>query len=203
MSSKFQNFWYYYKFHVIVIFFIALSIVIAVLLTGKRTDPDIQIGYVTDGREISEEAKANINKYFENVITDVNEDNEKLLSFIPLIGPRVDLEFASDGAQIILMDSNTLVKYKDMGALEPLDAFVKKHGMDVSGNTEVMSRAEGDNVEHIFALPMRNIKFLLDAGFPAEDYYLTVRVEYDKNKESNIKNKNAYAIMDQMLDYKE
>ncbi len=202
MSSKIQNFWYYHKFHVLVIFFIALSIVIAILITGKRIDPDVQIGYVTDGREISAEARENINRYFEKVIQDANEDNEKLLSFIPLMGPRVDLEFASDGAQIILMDGNTLNKYKDMGALEPLDDFVKKYGMDVSRNTEVMSRGGGENEEHIFALPMKYIKFLLDAGFPAEDYYLTVRVEYDQDEDSVIKNKNAYAIMDEMLAYK-
>lgn len=202
MTGKLSNFWYYYRNYVIVGILLLVTAVAIIILSSGGTEPDIQIGYVTDGREIEEKAQEDVNKYFETVIKDVNNDSKKALGFVPLMGPRVDLEFSSDGAQIVLVDGNTLQIYKEQGVFEPLDDVAKSHGLDVGNNPEVMSKLEGQSDTHIYALPTEKIKFLLDLGFPEKDYYLAVRVEYKKDEMAKAKNKNAYSVLEKMFDYK-
>ncbi len=202
MKGKISNFWYYYKVYVLVgLFILAVGFVLIMFSKGNR-EPDIQIGYVTDGREIGEDAKAAINNHFEKVIQDVNKDDKKILDFVPMMGPRVDVEFSDAGVQIMLMDGHTLQVYKEKGIFEPLDEFVDKHQIDISGNEEIMATPQGQSEKHIYALPMNKIKYLLDFGFPAENYYLTMRVEYENNETTKMKNKNAYKVLEKMLEYK-
>ncbi len=202
MAGKLSNFWYYYRNYVIIGVLLLVTAVAIMVLSSGGTEPDIQIGYVTDGRELQEQTQEDVNKYFETVIKDVNNDDKKFLGFVPLMGPRVDLEFSSDGAQIVLVDSNTLQIYKEQGVFEPLDDVVESHGLDVGNNLEVMSKLEGQSDMHIYALPTEKIKYLLDLGFPDKDYYLAVRVEYKKNDMSKAKNENAYSVLEKMFEYK-
>ncbi len=202
MKKSIENFWYYYKYYLLVGVLIIFVAVLAIFFTGGSIPPDIQIGYVSDGREISDDAKNYINTYFEQVITDANGDNKKTLDIVPLIGPRVDVEFSDSGAQIVLVDGHTLDIYKMKGVFEPLDKVVSDYDIDISGNTQVKGMVEGKSEEHTYAIPVEKIKYLLDMGFPGEDYYLTVRVEYDNNEEAKTKNNNSYSVLDRMLKYK-
>lgn len=202
MKEKLVNFWYYYKYYMLTGIFIILVVVLAIFKTGGSTPPDIQIGYVTDGREIGDEVKNYFSTYFDQAISDVNSDNKKTLDIVPLIGPRVDAEFSDNGAQIVLVDGHTLDIYKAQGVFEPLDKVVSDNDIDISSNSQVRGTVEGNNEEHIYAIPVGNIKYLLDMGFPGEDYYLTVRVEYDNDEEAKTKNKNSYSVLEKMLKYK-
>ena len=201
MTGKISNFWYYYKVYVLVGLFILAVVFVLIMFSKGNSEPDIQIGYVTDGREIGEDAEAAINNHFEKVIQDVNKDDKKLLDFVPMMGPRVDVEFSDDGVQIMLMDGHTLQIYKEKGVFEPLDEFVDKYQIDISGNEEIMATPQGQSEKHIYALPMNKVKYLLDFGFPEENYYLTMRVEYEKNETSDMKNSNAHKVLEKMLEY--
>ncbi|OPX43339.1 hypothetical protein CLHUN_26840 [Ruminiclostridium hungatei] len=203
MLSKLSNFWYYHKNHVLAaIILLVIAVFVIIVVPGGTPSPDIQVGYVTDGREVGEAVIEEMNSYFENVIKDVDGDNKRYMDFIPLIGPRVDVEFSSDGVQLILIDGNTLDLYKNQGVFEPLDAVVKKHGLDVSMDERVLSMTEGQKETHIFALPVSKIKYLLDRGFPGDNYYLAVRMEYENTPEARTKNKNSYSVLEKMLEYR-
>lgn len=202
MSEKLSNFWYYYKYHVLVGLVVILIAIPIIILAGGDTEPDIQIGYTTDGRQISEEAQEHVNKELQKDIQDVNDDGLKTLAFVPMMGQRVDVEFSTSGVQIMLIDGYNLQRFMERGAFEPLDELVKKFNIDIAGADMIKAKLEGQSDEHIYALPMKKIKYLLDLGFPPENYYLTVRVEYDNNKSSKTKNENAYAVLEEMLKYK-
>lgn len=202
MKGKISNFWYYYKAYVLAGLFILAVVFLLIMFSTGNSEPDIQIGYVTDGREIGDDAESAINSYFENVIQDVNKDDKKILDFVPMMGPRVDVEFSDEGVQIMLMDGHSLQIYKEQGIFEPLDVYVDKYQIDISGNEEIMSTPQGQMEKHIYALPMSKVKYLLDYGFPADDYYLTIRVEYEKNETSQMKNSNAHKVLEKMLEYK-
>jgi len=203
MQGKLSNFWYYHKNHVLAAIILLLIVVfVLIVVPGGTPSPDIQVGYVTDGREVGEAAIEEMNSYFENVIRDVDGDNKKYMDFIPLMGPRVDVEFSSDGVQLILIDGNTLDLYKNQGVFEPLDAVVKKYGLDVSMDERVLSMPEGGQEAHIFALPVSKVKYLLDRGFPGDNYYLAVRMEYENTPEARAKNKNSYSVLEKMLEYR-
>lgn len=202
MKDNISNFWYYYKMYVLVGLFILAVAFVLIMFSIGNSEPDIQIGYVTDGREIGEDAEAAINSHFEKVIQDVNKDDNKILDFVPMMGPRVDVEFSDEGVQIMLLDGHTLQVYKEKGVFEPLDEFVDKYQIDISGNEEIMATPQGQSEKHIYALPMNKVKYLLDYGFPADNYYLTMRVEYEKNETAKMKSKNANIVLEKMLEYK-
>ncbi len=202
MAEKLSNFWYYYKYHVLVGLVVVLIAVPIIILAGGDTEPDIQIGYTTDGRLVSEDAQEYVSKYFEKDIQDVNDDDIKTLSFVAMMGQRIDVEFTTSGVQIMLIDGYNLQRFMERGAFEPLDELVKKYNIDIAGVDVIKAKLDGDSDEHIYALPMKKIKYLLDLGFPPEDYYLTVRVEYNDDATSEMKNKNAYSVLERMLEYK-
>ncbi len=193
-----ENFWYYHKVKVIVGIFAIIAFVMILKLNHGKLAHDVDIAYVTDGRTISQEAEAYLNQSFAEKIQDVTGDKNKETGFVPLMGPRVDMEFVAEGAQIVLMDGNTLSKFINTGVLEPLDPFVNKCKLDLSGHPEI--NAEVPGIEgHTYAIPMKFIPLLLGVGFPSEDYYLTVRTANHKNKTSSGKNMNAHAIMETLL----
>lgn len=203
MQGKLSNFWYYHKNHVLVATILLVIVVFAmIVIPGGTPSPDIQVGYVTDGREVDEALIKEMNSYFENVIKDVDGDNKKYMDFIPLMGPRVDVEFSSDGVQLILIDGNTLDIYKNQGVFEPLDHVAKKHIVEIGKDEKVLSKLEGQKETHIFALPVSKIKYLLDKGFPSDNYYLAVRMEYEDTPEARTKNENSYSVLEKMLEYK-
>jgi hypothetical protein len=105
---SFENFWYYHKFKVLAVIIVVFVTVIIIMTTRGEAKPDVEIAYVTDGRMVSEDAINYMNQCFAPGIQDVNRDNEKVTAFIPLQGPRIDMEFVAEGAQIVLMDGGTL-----------------------------------------------------------------------------------------------
>lgn|GEM_PF-1885318 len=201
MKSKISDLWYYYKAYIVAGLFI-LTVAFVLIFSIGNNQPDIQIGYVTDGRELGDDVERAINSYFENVIQDVNKDDKKILDFVPMMGTRVDVEFSDEGVQIMLIDGHTLQIYKEQGAFEPLDEFVNKYQIDISGNEEIMAAPPGQSEKYIYALPMSNVQYLLDCGFPPDNYYLTIRVEYEKNETTEMKNNNAHKVLEKMLEYK-
>ena len=200
---KLEDFWYYNKVKVFIAVIIIITLVIVIRLTGGSYEPDVVIAYVTDGRTISEEMEEGLNEFFAASIKDVNGDKKKRIDFVSLMGPRVYLEFVSDTSQIVLMDRNSLRTYINSGAFEPIDDLVSKYKMDFSNNPEVKSKTVLLDEVRTYAVPMGYIPFLLDVGFPAQDYYLTIRVERGKSKSAAEKNMNAHAIVDVILGYEE
>lgn len=192
--NKLQNFWYYNKGKIIAAFIVIIVVAIIFSVNGKNIAPDVQIAYITDGRMLPEEVIENINEYLAPQIIDVNKDKNRVIAFVPLTGPMIDLELFSDDSQVILMDRNTLEKYINSGVLEPVDEMADKFNLDFSQNPEV----RGENEIH-YAIPLKCIPFLIKAGFPSDDYYLAVRTAENSAQNVKDKNRNAHAILNVIL----
>lgn len=201
-SSKFENFWYYHKVKVILAVICIIGLVCIIKFTaGKNAGPDVAIAYVTDGRTVPEEVEDHITLFLEDAIEDVNNDKIKNLDFVPLMGPRIDLEFVAEGSEIVLMDGGTLRKLINTGVFEPLDNQIGRLKLDLESIPEVNAKLEGEKEKHFYAIPMRHIPFFLDLGFPSDDYYLTIRSNNSGSKLSVAQSKNAQAVVDAILGY--
>lgn len=199
MNKKIENFWYYHKIKVFIVLFLVVSAIVTIKLTGKKIEPDITLAYVTDGRVLPEDREKDINRKLAAVIQDVNGDKKKQMALVPLSGPQIDLEFISGDLQVVLMDGNTLNKYIATGALEQVDEYLGKYKLDLSNNPEVSATVEDGNTPHTYAIPVKNINFLLNVGFPPDNYYLTICGDKGKNDSDHNRNRNAHAIVDEML----
>jgi len=203
MKSKLENFWYYHKIKVIILIVVIITGIFIMTITGKTVDPDVLVSYVSYFNRIPKETEVSIDEYLANTIKDINKDNKKKLTLVPLDGPRVALEFTSEGSQIVLVDGSTLRQYIATGVFEQVDDLVNKYELDISKNTEVRAKVEDNTEVHTYAIPMKNIPFLLKAKFPADNYYLAIRALKNKNEIAVEKNKNAHEIVEVILGYKE
>lgn len=194
-----DNFWYYHKFKLLGAILVIVAAVF-IIKTGGGIKPDVELAYVTDGRIISQEAEEYLRECFAPKITDVNGDKNRNTAFVPLQGPRIDMEFVAEGSQIVLMDGFTLEKFINQGLFEPLDAYAAKLQLDFDKYPGVSAKADETGEVHTYAIPMAYIPFLLKIGFPSENYYLTVRAANTKDKKALEKEKNAYGIMDVLFE---
>lgn len=199
----FPNFWYYHKGKLIAAVIGIFSIIAIYSINSGAAKPDFIIAYVTDGRTVSEDAQKKANDYFAEAIHDINNDSNKVLKFAPLESVRVDLEFASSEFKIVLLDGYTLKKYINSAVLKPLDESIDKYGLNLQKSPEVRAKAEGAENVHTYAIPVSNIPFLLEMGFPADNYYMAVRASSDENKLTAEEASMTDAIMDKIFSYKQ
>ena len=195
-----ENFWYYNKVKVIVGVIVIALLVTYMQFTKGDIKSDVEIAYVTDGRTIPVEKEGYLKKVFAARIEDVTGDKYKETAFIPLMGPRIDLEFVGGSSQIVLVDGDTLGRYVKMGAFEPLDTFVNKFKVELKDNPEVTANING-NEAHAYAIPVKSIPLFLNAGFPADNYYMVLRGVIGDKKIAKDKNRNAHAIIETILSY--
>lgn len=200
MLKKIENFWYHNKGKTIAAVFIIIAAVFILKISGGNIKPDLEIAYVTNGPTLPEDAVAYVNEQLAGEINDINKDRKRKVAFTPLMGPRVPLEFVSGEAQIVLMDGNTLGQYIGEGIFEALDDFNEKYKLASDQYPQV--KLEGTGGTHDYAIPLDNIPFLTELGFPGGDYYLAVRTADEGDMISFNKNKNALAVLDVMLENK-
>lgn len=195
-----ENFWYHNKLKLFVAIIVIVVIGYMVIGMGGEGKPDVQVAYLTNGPVVPDDVSKNIGEYLAPVIQDVNKDRRKEIAFVPLyVRTMLDMEFTSNESQILLMDGNSLKQYISLGAFDPLDDTILKYGLDISENPEIKVEGKKANEVHVYALPVKNLKLLQKIGFPADNYYLTIRVADGKDKKVMEKNKNAHAVLDELL----
>ena len=73
--KKVDNFWYYYKFHVLIGAFLLFMVVVFVKDMLSKVDYDYDIAFVTDYMIADEDSQA-LQSYFEANAEDLNGDGE-------------------------------------------------------------------------------------------------------------------------------
>lgn len=81
IRSKFENFWYYYKWHTIGAIFILLTILVGTYSCSQKEDPDFQLLYVRDDTPLAEQADA-LQVWLNGMIEDTNGDGETVAKVI-------------------------------------------------------------------------------------------------------------------------
>ena len=78
-----KNFWFYYKWHVLVIVAVIVAITVTVIDMASRVHPDIYILFSGDYTLTEEDTKI-LKERVESTITDVNGDGEIIANFIQI-----------------------------------------------------------------------------------------------------------------------
>lgn len=73
--DKWENFWYYYKYHVIAAIFVIVMIVVFIHDKLQQVDYDYQIAAITEN-SLSEEQISGLEKVFQSIADDRNKDGE-------------------------------------------------------------------------------------------------------------------------------
>jgi len=198
IRKKIENFWYYHKIKVFVVIFAIITISIA----GSNSsggEADLEIGYVIGDEEVLlQDTDKNI-ALLESLIQGKDKENASV-SVLPLTPSRLELEFTIGISHILILDKETLLPFVDYHFFEPLDKYVDKYNMDISECPEVKADPNATDDYKVYALPVKQIDFLLEMGFP-ENYYFTIRLPKQDDSDDIVRNKNAHIILDYMLEY--
>ena len=189
--NKIENFWYYHKIKVFVAVF-AIVFILLGSISGPSGEVDLEIGYVIEDRDISLQNQQETTALFESLIHGKDGKNTEV-SFVPLTGERIGLEFVIGISHIILLDKETLEPVINTYFFEPLDDYVDKYNIDISEYPEVFADPQKTNNYQVYALPIKDFKLLLDMGFP-EDYFFTIRLPNENDSDDVMKNKNAHVV---------
>lgn len=202
-AEALENLWYHEKGKIIggIVFLVIVLIVVLnnVVFGSKEPKPDVQMAYMTDGRQLSDEAVASIKEYLAPAIQDLNKDGRSQLGLVALpAGPKIDLDFLAGESDMFLMDGSSLRKFAAQGSLAPLDAWADKLNAEARGRLQLKALSNENGEPHIYAVPVSGLDYLLQQGFPGDNYYLTIRAaDPDKSKQVNKLN-SAMAVLDKL-----
>ncbi len=99
LSSKFSNFWYFYKWQTIFGVIIVIGIIAALVQMSNNTEPDVAVMYV--GPEyLSVKAKEDMAELSQNYMIDYNNDGEKSFSLLDISVVPVTPELAAYANQM-------------------------------------------------------------------------------------------------------
>ncbi len=214
--KKIDNFWYYYKVHVVATIFIIIVIAITLKDCANNVTPDVSLAYVGN-KYISEETSKKLSESLSSsdIISDINNDGKYVVSFTPLnisndirseqdmaMQQKVMIMIAAGEIQVFFVNKQYLEVFSKQGALMPLDKIAKEHEIDVHKTPEIKVAIEDSNEEHIFAIPLEGNEKMAVLGINSKDLYIAIRAHNDKGKKNN-KNAaiydNAYKILEELL----
>ncbi|MEN2776451.1 hypothetical protein [Acetivibrio clariflavus] len=194
--KKLENFWYYHKYKVIIAIFAIITIIVA-SSGDSGGEADLEIGYVIGNREVILQNLDENKALFESLIQ--GKDKEKaIVSILPITPSRLEVEFVIGISQIFLLDKETLLPIINHHFFEPLDSYVDKYNIDLSGFPEVKADPDGENNYKVYAIPVKKLDMFLEMGFP-EDYYFAIRLPKENDKDDVMRNKNAHIVLEYIL----
>ncbi len=196
IKNKIANFWYYHKFKILVVLsaIILFSLGLNINLDGVS---DLEIGYVIEESDVILKNQQLTTNQFESLISKTRKKDARV-SFLPLTGSHFEVEFTLGISQIILLDKITLERYINFPFFEPLDDYVTRYNINIKDFPELLTKTKDSEDFHVYALPLKDMKLLLDMGIP-EDYYFTIRLPKMSKPDDVLRNQNAHIVLDYIL----
>ena len=209
-KKKLENFWYYYKIHVIVGVFVVILLGMTLKDCASNVPPDATITYIGE-HFIPSTSSEQLEHYLlqTEVIQDANEDGKIELFFQKLnvsdeirseqdmlIQQKIMLVFATGDPKIYLLDRLHFEIFAAQGAFVSLDHLVQKYNLDIAQNPEVKlaiqeiyseeAEEEKDkrpqHEEHVYAFPLEDNTLLKDLGFDTQGMYIALGVERQRRR---------------------
>ena len=140
--KKVDNFWYYYKFHVLIGAFLLFMVVVFVKDMLSKVDYDYDIAFVTDYMIADEDSQA-LQSYFEANAEDLNGDGEVHVQIQNYVLPlddaqgydpqmlaagqtKMTVDLQEGTSMIFFISQQNFEKFKDAGVFpEKLEDFAK------------------------------------------------------------------------------
>jgi len=139
-KEKWDNYWYYYKFHTIFGLFIVIVLTILTIDFFNTTDPDLSIGYI-GATYINEGVFSRAKGDIENIVGDINGDGETKIYFdiaqLPetiqnqddiAVQQKVFLSFVTGDIRIYLLEERFIDQYKE--GFQPLDEILSSEKLE-------------------------------------------------------------------------
>jgi hypothetical protein len=167
-EKKAQNFFYYYKYHMIIGLAVLALIVFTVKGCVERVDPDFttvfigQINYTDTDKlytQIKEAVPVIKEPGFDGAFITATGEGQQ--DYAMLMKSAAIL--AAGGTDIYILDKANFAKYAKDGAFISLDDIAKKLGVDPSKNKDYVLKTEDEPSEHLYGIDISSSKALAKA----------------------------------------
>lgn len=168
LKEKFKNFFYYYKWHVIIAVFLIAAVVLTLVECSKRVQEDLIITYFSSDY-ISENTAQSMRDFFgyDYCIDDINGDSEKNVALLTYSG----------------MDENVINKYMVELAMGDSMAFIfDQYYYDMT------MRSQPDSVDFAYDIT-KNAELKAHLGLTDKPLYFVVKSVYDAEQGDEIREK--------------
>lgn len=166
-KKKWDNFWYYYKYHVLIGAFVLFCVITFVKDMLGKVSYDYDVGFLGD-YSITEEDKTKLEKWFTKNAKDLNNDGEVHVQindyFIPAEGEEgYDPQMVMAGQTKLSVDVQTATS---------AIYFISKASYDKFREMEIFPEDESQLIE------AKSCKAFKEMGSPAslQDMYITMRI---------------------------
>lgn len=199
-QKKWDNFWYYYKVHVIVGIFGLFLIVITVRDCMQNVMPDVSFIYMG---VLQPEQVEQIEQALIELVQDANNDGKTHILIAPMLDIRkLQVLLMIRDAQLVLLDRTTFENYASYGAFHPLDDYIARYNLTFADHPEIRITPRDMQEEHMYGIPIVENRFFTDLGVATEEKYLAmVPPGIKPNPKETIMYANAHAILDKILSY--
>lgn len=183
-TSKWSNFCYYYKWHVVIAAVVLVIATITIRDCHNSVEPDISIRGILN-TYVGEESKQALENtlYDAGMIPDLNADGKQncLLQLLTVpeevqseqdmaVQMQIMLGFAADEAVLYLIDEEFLELYEEQEIFEPLDTFVAQQGVPQE------QCYVGPVTGQILGVSLQGNALLEQCGIKTDTLYLAMRV---------------------------
>ena len=208
-KKKWENYWYYYKFHTWAAIFLLFVLVVSIAQCASIVPADVTIDLVTSTAVTDSQIK--LGGVFDDVMIDVNEDGQKQLNIATLylselrdseedyaMMQKMMGELAAGEVTLFLFDKPNMEYYIKQDAFEPLGNLLDLTAYEnIEGK---LLRREGDDT--VYGISLKGSQKLKELGFTMDDLYAFIHFipEKSKNDERRMAQyDNAVAILQELL----
>jgi len=181
MKKRFENFWYYYKWHTIIAIPIIISIIF-VLLPGKAKTKEFPCNailtgtYLNDSKRVEIEKKEQLNIRFLPMGEGISKDIENASI------QKIMVSSAAGDYDLLIADKELFNSLANQGAFLELDDLIKINSLNDKSLRFVKTKVNSENVEHIYGIELNENKYLQDAKYDVKNKVVGI---YANTKERN------------------
>ena len=183
-KSKLSDFWYYYKWHVIIAVVIAAILAFTIRDCSHKVEPDVSVRGILNAY-VAEESRQALEQtlYDAGLIPDINADGKQNCMLQLLTVPaevkseqdmavqmQITLGFAADDAVLYLIDEEFLELYEEQGIFQPLDVFAAQQTVPQE------QLYVGPETGEVLGVSLQGNALLEQCGMNTETLYLAMRM---------------------------
>lgn len=180
-EKKAQNFFYYYKFHMIIGIILLITVIFTVKGCVNRIEPDFSTAFIgeiiySDSDAFKKEIKAAVPEIKEPgfdgafLTPDGKGEQEYAMQMKAMV------LFAAQDVDLFILDKNNFKKYAQEGAFVSLDEIASNLGVDKEKNKEFVLKTKDESNEHLYGIDISSSKALKDGGITGKEFIAALPV---------------------------
>ncbi len=190
--------WYYYKWHITITVFAIIIAAVTIVQCATRTRYDMTVVYAGH-MNYSDDEVTRLQELLSEHITDIDENGEKNVMFMPLMfvdnpgseeydyamQTKLDLSFTDDYTFIYLMDKSEAELYLQRESIA--DTFENTDLYAKNTNAEILRAPDGTG----YAVSLNGSALLKNNNIYCEDLYILIAKCNDNDEERAISHRDA------------